>query len=114
MPAGPTPDALPPSTRPRTAVKILIVIFVGIYIFLVITGRISPSGKLGLLEYVLIAFVALFVADFFDKVPNFFNSDFFNRVAEISIGKVVSVRMKEFEDRQAQTENTLNGVQIAL
>jgi hypothetical protein len=89
--------------RTRLAAKTLAVVLTGVYVLLVVTGRIGANEKLGPSEYALIAFVALFVAGFFDKL------------AELSFGKEgLSVRLNTVEARQERADDTLKGIQVAL
>jgi len=87
----------------RVAAKILVSVVVGLYLIFLLMGKIPSSDKLGWSEYALIVFVALFVADFFDKL------------AEVSFGKEgLSLRMNKVEERQEEAENTLRAIRIAL
>src|SRR5258707_13540941 len=87
----------------RITAKILVSVSVGLYLIFLLLGKIPAADKLGPSEYALIAFVALFVADFFDKL------------AEVSFGKEgLSFRIKAVEERKDQTDNPLKAIQIAL
>jgi hypothetical protein len=100
---SPSVRSLIDQRRSRLASKVLLVTFTIVYVILILTGEIDTDRKLGPAEYALIAFVVLFVGNFFDKL------------AEFSFGKEgISLRLNTVEERQERAEDTLAAIQIAL
>jgi hypothetical protein len=99
----PSVRALTDPRHSRLFLKVLLVLFTAVYVTLIVTGGIDSNKKLGTAEYALIAFVVLFVGNFFDKL------------AELSFGKEgLSLRLNTVEERQERAEDTLMAIQIAL
>lgn len=87
----------------RKVTQGIVFAFIVLYILLLVIGVIKQENRLGTSEYILIAFIMLFAAGFFDKL------------SELSFGKDgFSVRLSEIEERQDNQENIIIAIQIAL